>query len=83
MWVLDPASGESHKIDQPEAACSARPHSNYVYNTSTVRFGYSSLVSPSATYDYDMVTKQRTMLKEKEVSSAIYIIILLSCTMLY
>jgi oligopeptidase B len=68
MWVLDPASGESHKIDQPEAACSARPHSNYVYNTSTLRFGYSSLVSPSATYDYDMATKARKLLKEKEVS---------------
>eukprot|EP00953_Heterococcus_sp_UTEX-ZZ885_P006781 4133-Heterococcus_DN1.PRE.1 len=67
MWVLDPASGESHKIDQPEAACSARPHSNYVYNTSTLRFGYSSLVSPSATYDYDMATKTRKLLKEKEV----------------
>ena len=41
--------------------------SNRVYDTTLFRFGYSSLISPNSTYEYDMNTKTRTLLKETEV----------------
>ena len=36
-------------------------------DTTTLRFGYSSLSTPESVYDYDMVTRQRTLLKREEV----------------
>lgn len=69
MWILDPTSGESKAITQPEAAYNAYPSANYVYDTRKLRFTYGSLVSPASTYDYDLDTGARTLLKEKEVGS--------------
>jgi len=35
--------------------------------TRTLRFGYESLTTPSSTYDYDMASRRRTLLKREEV----------------
>jgi oligopeptidase B len=40
---------------------------NPEFNTQVLRYGYSSLVVPSSTYDYNMATRQRTLLKQQEV----------------
>ncbi|MEY3385415.1 MAG: hypothetical protein RIR53_226 [Bacteroidota bacterium] len=40
---------------------------NPEFNTSVLRYGYSSLVVPISTYDYDMSARQRTLLKQQEV----------------
>ena len=32
-----------------------------------MRFTYSSMTTPSQTYDYDMATRKKTLLKEDEV----------------
>ncbi|MBU3699649.1 MAG: S9 family peptidase [Candidatus Kapabacteria bacterium] len=40
---------------------------NPEFNTSVLRYGYTSLVVPNSTYDYDMSTRQRTLLKQQEV----------------
>ena len=37
------------------------------FNTTTVRFTYQSMVTPSSVYDYDLDTRQRTLLKRTEV----------------
>jgi oligopeptidase B len=39
------------------------------YETDTIRFVYSSMTTPSQTYDYDMATRERTLLKTQEVPS--------------
>ncbi|KAG5189638.1 hypothetical protein JKP88DRAFT_347625 [Tribonema minus] len=67
MWILDPETGSTKPIEQPEAACHAYPSGNYQFKTSTLRFSYGSLVSPSSTYDYDMNSGARTLLKQQEV----------------
>ncbi|ARK13589.1 S9 family peptidase [Fibrella sp. ES10-3-2-2] len=36
-------------------------------NTNVLRFGYSSMTTPSSTFDYDMDTKAMTLLKEQAV----------------
>ncbi|KAJ1464789.1 hypothetical protein T484DRAFT_1867754, partial [Baffinella frigidus] len=39
---------------------------NKVFETTKFRFGYSSLITPSSTFDYDMVKNTKTLLHEKE-----------------
>ena len=40
---------------------------NYIYNTSKLRLVYSSLVSPKTTYELDMNSGVKTILKVQEV----------------
>src|SRR5690606_18392585 len=40
---------------------------NAEYNTDVVRYGYTSMVTPSSTFDYNMRTKEKTLLKQQEV----------------
>ena len=56
-----------HYIDFGEAAYSANFGANPEYNSTSLRYGYTSLVTPSSTYDYDMVTRAKTLKKQQEV----------------
>ncbi len=56
-----------HYLDFGEEAYTAYPSANPEYNTSTLRYGYTSLTTPSSTYDYDMNTHEKTLLKQQEV----------------
>jgi oligopeptidase B len=40
---------------------------NPEFNTTTVRFNYQSMVTPSSVYDYDMSTRERKLLKQQPV----------------
>ena len=39
------------------------------YDTDVIRFSYSSMTTPSQLYDYNMATRERTLLKTQEVPS--------------
>ena len=41
----------------------------YEFDTSRIRFIYSSMTTPAETYDYDMATRERTLRKRQEVPS--------------
>lgn len=60
-------NGEEHYLDFGEAAYTAYTQANVEYNRSIVRYGYTSLTTPSSTFDYDMVEKKKTLLKQQEV----------------
>ncbi len=62
-----PWSGEEHYIRFDDPAYLAYTTSNREIDTPLLRFGYTSLAAPQAIYDYDMNTRQRTLLKEDEV----------------
>ena len=59
--------GPSPQIAFPEPTYSAHPHVNREFVTDKFRYGYQSLVSPASVYEYDVQTKQSTLLKELEV----------------
>ena len=59
--------GASHDVSFPEAAYGVFPGSNPEYGARTLRFTYSSLVTPNSVYDYDMVGRTRVLLKQDEV----------------
>jgi oligopeptidase B len=63
-WEVE---GESHSLAFDDETYTAYVGTNPEFDTEVVRFGYNSLVSPSSVYDYHMVTRQRTLLKQQEV----------------
>jgi len=56
-----------HYIDFGEAAYMANFGANPEYNSTNLRYGYTSLTTPFSTFDYNMVTKEKTLKKQQEV----------------
>ncbi len=67
LEVLDCATGELYVVDQPDPSYTAFAGSNPVYDSSVMRFYYTSLNAPWSTFDYDMNTRERTLVKEQPV----------------
>ena len=59
--------GESHLVEVPEKVSVIGVGTNERFDTSTLRFGYQSPVTPSSVYDYDMNSRTRTLRKQREV----------------
>jgi len=58
---------EEHYLDFGEPAYYAYTADNYEFDTPTLRYRYTSMTTPTSTFDYDMVTREKTLLKEDEV----------------
>ncbi|WP_162427340.1 S9 family peptidase [Pontibacter pudoricolor] len=54
-------------VDFGEEAYTAGISINPDFDSKVLRYSYSSLTTPSSTYDFNMVTKEKTLLKEQEV----------------
>ncbi|MBB4568319.1 S9 family peptidase [Rhizobium leucaenae] len=67
--VRDRRTGEEHAIAFDEEAYSLGLQGAAEYDTDVIRFSYSSMTTPSQLYDYNMVTRERTLLKTQEVPS--------------
>lgn len=61
------SNGEEHYIDFGEAAYTAFTGSNPEYNSETIRYRYTSLTTPISTFDYNMATHDKTLMKQSEV----------------
>lgn len=60
-------SKKEHYLDFGEPAYTAYVGYNPEYNTDVLRYGYTSMTTPSSTFDYNMTTKAKKLLKEQEV----------------
>jgi oligopeptidase B len=69
VLVRDMSTGDEHDIAFDEEAYSLGLSVGLEFDTTMIRFTYSSMKTPARTYDYDMVTRERTMLKEQEIPS--------------
>ena len=58
---------QEHYLNFGEPAYTAAISINPEFDTPVLRYGYSSLTTPSSTFDYDMNTHTRTLLKEQAV----------------
>ncbi|MBW3611221.1 MAG: S9 family peptidase [Actinobacteria bacterium] len=63
----DGLEGDDHLIDQPEAVSTASGGANPEFDSRVLRYGYTSMVTPSSVFAYDMDTRQRTLLKQQPV----------------
>lgn len=67
MRIIDQKTGSKHYLDFGEPAYTVFPSINEEFDTDLVRYGYSSLTTPQSTYDYNMKTKERKLLKQQEI----------------
>ena len=65
LVVIDLKSGESHEIAFDEETYFLRFEPVYEFDTSLIRFSYSSLARPQETYDYDVAKRRRTLVKRQ------------------
>jgi oligopeptidase B len=63
------SGGAEHAIAFDEEAYSLGMSSGYEFDTTTLRFTYSSMTTPSEVYDYDLAAKTRVLRKRQEVPS--------------
>lgn len=67
--VVSTYEGESHAIPVDAEAYSLGLDAGYEFDTSTTRFTYGTPAQPKQTFDYDMVARDRTLRKTREVPS--------------
>jgi oligopeptidase B len=59
--------GGEHYLDFGEPAYTAYISTNPDFKTTLFRYVYTSMTTPKSTYDYDMASRQKTLLKQDEV----------------
>jgi oligopeptidase B len=67
--IRDLKSGEEHAIAFDEAAYSLDTMGGYEFDTTNLRFSYSSMTTPSEVYDYDMAKRTRLLRKRQDIPS--------------
>jgi oligopeptidase B len=67
LRVRNLATGADHDITFPEPTYTVSGDANREFDTGVFRFRYSSMVTPSSVFDYDMETRERVLLKETPV----------------
>jgi oligopeptidase B len=67
--IRDLKTGEEHAIAFDEEAYSLGMSAGYEFDTTSLRFTYSSMTTPSQVFDYDMASRERTLRKTQDVPS--------------
>lgn len=67
LRVIDQQSKQDHYLEFADPTYVAGIGYNPDFNTNILRFTYSSLTTPSSTFDYNMETKEKTLMKQQEV----------------
>ncbi|MDZ7288621.1 MAG: S9 family peptidase [candidate division KSB1 bacterium] len=65
--ITDLRTGVTHAIAFPEPVYSVFLSTNREWDTNKLRYSYQSFVTPSSIFDYDMDTRESTLLKQTEV----------------
>lgn len=65
--VIDQTSGKQHYAGFTEPDYSFWPGRNWEYDSEKLRFSYTSFITPTTVYDYNMRTGERVVLKKQEV----------------
>ena len=56
-----------HRVTFPEVSYALFPSANAEFDTKVYRYVYQSFITPSSTYDYDLDSREQTLLKRVEV----------------
>jgi oligopeptidase B len=62
-----PQKGQPYLIDSPEPAYTTRLLNNEEFHSKLLRYTYTSLTTPLSTYDFDIATSQKKLLKQDPV----------------
>jgi oligopeptidase B len=61
------SGGGEHEVDFGEPAYRASIGENHEVDTDRLRFVYTSMTTPSSSYDYDMKSRAKTLVKREEI----------------
>ena len=67
--IRDLKTADEHAIAFDEAAYSLDTMGGYEFDTTNLRFSYSSMTTPLEIYDYDMASRTRHLRKRQEIPS--------------
>ncbi|MDH3528690.1 MAG: prolyl oligopeptidase family serine peptidase, partial [Acidobacteriota bacterium] len=68
LRVIDMATGNSNRIETPESVYSMGVSAgNAEFDATCVRYGYSSMITPESTFEYDFKSGRSKLLKQLEV----------------
>lgn len=67
LRIINQQSKEEHYMEMAEPAYTLYSSTNVDFDTDLLRYGYTSMTTPNSTYDYNMKTRERTLLKQQEV----------------
>jgi len=67
LRIINWNDNEEHYLDFGEPVYVAYISANPEFDTDVLRYGFSSLVTPNSVFDYNMVTKEKTLLKQDEI----------------
>jgi len=67
MRITDLKTGKKHYLDFGEPAYTVYPSINLDFDTDLLRYGYTSMTTPNSTYDYNLKTRERKLLKQQEI----------------
>ena len=59
--------GDDHVIAMPDPVYAVWAGENLDFATTIIRYGYTSLVRPSSAFDYDLETRESTLIKQTPV----------------
>ena len=65
--IIEWENGHEHYVDFGEEVYVARIAYNPQFDTKLLRYSYSSLTTPNSTFDYQMESYEKTLLKQQEV----------------
>ncbi len=65
--IINQTDKSEHYLNFGEETYSAWVAYNPELDTEALRYGYSSMTTPSSTFDYSMVSKEKELLKQQEV----------------
>ncbi len=65
--IINQNNGDEHYLDFGEEVYSAYTSVNLSFDTNLLRYQFSSLITPSSTYDYNMDSRKSILLKQSEV----------------
>ncbi len=67
LRVIDLVAGGEYRIAFDEAAYSVHTGANAEFETTLLRFVYTSMTMPASTFDYDLLTRERVLKKRQPV----------------
>ena len=67
LRVIRLADRNEHLIDMPEPVYSVGGGANMEFDTDVFRLDYDSYITPDSEYDYHLDSRERTLLKQREV----------------
>jgi oligopeptidase B len=67
LRIIKWSDRSEYYMDFQDPAYDAGVGANPDFNTDVLRYGYSSMTTPASTYDYNMATRERKLMKQQEV----------------